>query len=47
MSFPINYSKNLNKNIRKHLEANNELNLSKVQNYNPIYDKFFNLNEKL
>ena len=46
MSFPIHYSKNLNKNIRKHLEANKELNVTKVQNYNPIYDKFFNLNEK-
>jgi hypothetical protein len=46
MSFSINYSKNFNKNIRKHLESNNELNVSKVQNYYPIYDKYFNLNEK-
>ena len=46
MSFSIHYSKNFNKNIRKHLEANEDLNVTKLQNYYPLYDKFFNLNEK-
>ena len=45
MSFSINYIKNKNKNLIDSFKQNDIMNLSYIQNYIPIYNKFFNLSE--
>ena len=41
----MNYRKNKNNNFLKYLEEMNEINISNLQNYIPIYNSFFSLNE--
>ena len=41
----INYQKRKNSNLFQSLEKTNTLFLSKTQNYIPIYNRFFSLNE--
>lgn len=41
----INYHKRKNSSLFNSLESENTLFLSKIQNYIPIYNRFFNLNE--
>jgi hypothetical protein len=41
----INYQKRKNSELFKSFEESNSLFLSKVQNFIPIYKRFFNLNE--
>ena len=41
----FSYKKNNNDNLFNSLKKDNILNLNKIQNYIPIYNKFFNLNE--
>ena len=42
----FNYKKNDNQKLFNKLQENNLLNISNCQNYNPLYEKFFELNEK-
>ena len=42
----FNYKKNDNQKLFTKLQENNLLNISNCQNYNPLYEKFFELNEK-
>tara|TARA_B100001027_G_scaffold213694_1_gene184736 strand:- start:848 stop:2608 length:1761 start_codon:yes stop_codon:yes gene_type:complete len=44
-SIKMNYRKNKNNNFLKYLEEMNEINISNLQNYIPIYNSFFSLNE--
>ena len=39
------YKKNDNNNLFRNLENSDLTNVSKLQNYIPIYDKFFSLND--
>ena len=41
----INYKKNKNKELFEQMRDENLLNLESMQNYIPIYDQFFNLND--
>ena len=41
----MNYRKNKNNNFLKYLEEMNEINIKNLQNYIPIYNSFFSLNE--
>ena len=45
MMINVNYQKRKNVELFKALEKENTLNLSKIQNYIPIYNRFFTLNE--
>ena len=45
MMINVNYQKRKNVELFKSLEKENTLNLSKIQNYIPIYNRFFTLNE--
>ena len=42
----FNYKKNDNQKLFAKLQANNLLNINNCQNYNPLYEKYFELNEK-
>ena len=44
MTLPINYQKRKNSDLFKTFESSTSLFLSKPQNYNPIYSRFFELN---
>ena len=44
MTITINYQKRKNINLFNKLQSNPHISLSNVQNYIPIYDKFFSLN---
>jgi len=44
-SFSINYQKRKNINLFTKFQTNNTISLEQVQNYIPIYDRFFSLNE--
>ena len=44
MSISINYQKRKNNQLFNKFQTNKSLNISKIQNYIPIYDKFFSLN---
>ncbi len=44
-SFSINYQKRKNINLFNKFQTNKIINLDQVQNYIPIYDRFFSLNE--
>ena len=46
MDFNIHYEKRKNSELFKSIQKKAVLNLSSVQNYIPIYNKFFSLNEK-
>jgi hypothetical protein len=45
MAISVNYQKRKNINLFTKFQTNKNLNLSNIQNYIPIYDKFFSLNE--
>lgn len=45
MEFSVDYEKRKNNDLFKVMQKKNGLNLSNIQNYNPIYKKFFLLNE--
>ena len=45
MSFSINYIKKKNKNLIDSFKQNDIMNLSYIQNYIPIYNNFFEINE--
>ena len=42
----INYRKNKNNELFQQMQDNNLLGIENIQNYIPIYERFFNLNEK-
>lgn len=44
MTVTVNYQKRKNNNLFNKFQTNKHINLSYVQNYIPIYDKFFSLN---
>ena len=44
MTLSINYQKRKNINLFNKFQTNNKINLTDVQNYIPIYDRFFSLN---
>ena len=44
-SFSINYQKRKNINLFNKFQTNKIISLDQVQNYIPIYDRFFSLNE--
>ena len=44
MTISVNYQKRKNVNLFNKFQTNKNINLSNVQNYIPIYDKFFLLN---
>lgn len=44
MAISVNYQKRKNTNIFHKFQTNNKINLSNIQNYIPIYDRFFSLN---
>lgn len=45
MTFSVNYQKRKNYSLFNKFQTNNNMNLSNLQNYIPIYDRFFSLNE--
>ena len=45
MAISINYQKRKNINLFNKFQTNKLINLSNAQNYIPIYDRFFSLNE--
>jgi len=45
MEFSVDYEKRKNNDLFKVMQKKNGLNVSNIQNYNPIYKKFFLLNE--
>ena len=45
MTLSINYHKRKNTDLFKSLEKHEQINLSNIQNYIPLYKKFFSLNE--
>ena len=45
MEFSVHYEKRKNNDLFKVMQKKNGLNVSNIQNYNPIYKKFFLLNE--
>ena len=45
MTFSVNYQKRKNNSLFNKFQTNNNMNLSNLQNYIPIYDRFFSLNE--
>lgn len=45
MAFSINYKKNRNKSLIDSFKQNEIMNLKNVQNYIPIYNNFFDINE--
>jgi len=44
MTISVNYQKRKNNNLFNKFQTNKKINLSQVQNYIPIYDRFFSLN---
>ena len=44
MTISVNYQKRKNVNLFNKFQTNKNINLSNIQNYIPIYDKFFLLN---
>jgi hypothetical protein len=46
MAISINYQKRKNATLFTKFQTNKNLNLTNVQNYIPIYDRFFSLNDK-
>ena len=44
MSITVNYQKRKNNNLFNKFQSNPMISLSNVQNYIPIYDRFFALN---
>jgi len=44
MTISVNYQKRKNVNLFNKFQTNKKINLSNVQNYIPIYDRFFSLN---
>jgi len=44
MTISVNYQKRKNNNLFNKFQTNKSINLSNVQNYIPIYDRFFSLN---
>jgi hypothetical protein len=44
MSISVNYQKRKNNNLFNKLQTNKHINLTNIQNYIPIYDRFFSLN---
>lgn len=44
MTISVNYQKRKNNNLFTKFQTNKNINLSNVQNYIPIYDRFFSLN---
>ena len=44
MTISVNYEKRKNNNLFNKFQTNKKINLSQVQNYIPIYDRFFSLN---
>jgi len=44
MNISVNYQKRKNNNLFNKFQTNKRINLSDVQNYIPIYDRFFSLN---
>ena len=44
MSISVNYQKRKNINLFSKFQTNKRINLTNVQNYIPIYDRFFSLN---
>ena len=44
MNISVNYDKRKNTNLFSKFQTNKHINLEKVQNYIPIYDRFFSLN---
>ena len=44
MTISVNYQKRKNNNLFNKFQTNKKINLSNVQNYIPIYDRFFLLN---
>jgi hypothetical protein len=45
MTFSVNYQKRKNNTLFNKFQTNHNINLSNLQNYIPIYDRFFSLNE--
>ena len=45
MTFSVNYQKRKNNSLFNKFQTNNNINLSNLQNYIPIYDRFFSLND--
>ena len=44
MTISVNYQKRKNINLFNKFQTNKRINLNNVQNYVPIYDRFFSLN---
>lgn len=44
MTISVNYQKRKNTNLFNQFQTNKNINLTNVQNYIPIYDRFFSLN---
>ena len=44
MTISVNYQKRKNLNLFNQFQTNKNINLTNVQNYIPIYDRFFSLN---
>ena len=44
MAIKVNYQKRKNINLFNKFQSNPNISLSNVQNYRPIYDRFFSLN---
>jgi hypothetical protein len=44
MTISVNYQKRKNNHLFSKFETNKQINLSNIQNYIPIYDRFFSLN---
>jgi len=44
MTISVNYQKRKNQNLFNKFQTNKRINLSNIQNYIPIYDRFFSLN---
>ncbi len=44
MTISVNYQKRKNSHLFSKFETNKQINLSNIQNYIPIYDRFFSLN---
>ena len=46
MVFSFHYSKRDNKHLFENIKNNDFLGMSEIQNYIPIYENFFSLNQK-
>ena len=45
MTISVNYQKRKNLNLFNKFKTNKNINLTNIQNYIPIYDRFFSLND--